>query len=70
MDVPRLRHIILVDIKTTSWPDLPRGILVHNMGAVQELGAKTENGKCLMVTLKYVHTVLFEMFILVVNNQC
>lgn len=53
MDVPRLKHIILVDIKTTSWPDLPRGILVHNMGAVQELGAKTENGKCLNSQVAY-----------------
>uniref|UniRef100_A0A671M607 long-chain-fatty-acid--CoA ligase n=1 Tax=Sinocyclocheilus anshuiensis TaxID=1608454 RepID=A0A671M607_9TELE len=40
MDVPRLKHIIVVDKKPTSWPDLPRGIMVHNMAAVQELGAK------------------------------
>uniref|UniRef100_A0A8C1IYM5 long-chain-fatty-acid--CoA ligase n=1 Tax=Cyprinus carpio TaxID=7962 RepID=A0A8C1IYM5_CYPCA len=43
MDVPRLKHIILVDKKPTSWPDLPRGIMVHNMAAVQELGSKPEN---------------------------
>ncbi|KTF70863.1 hypothetical protein cypCar_00049895, partial [Cyprinus carpio] len=45
MDVPRLKHIILVDKKPTSWPDLPRGIMVHNMAAVQELGSKPENCK-------------------------
>uniref|UniRef100_A0A8C1YGD8 long-chain-fatty-acid--CoA ligase n=1 Tax=Cyprinus carpio TaxID=7962 RepID=A0A8C1YGD8_CYPCA len=39
----RLKHIILVDKKPTSWPDLPRGIMVHNMAAVQELGSKPEN---------------------------
>uniref|UniRef100_A0A8C1YGD3 long-chain-fatty-acid--CoA ligase n=1 Tax=Cyprinus carpio TaxID=7962 RepID=A0A8C1YGD3_CYPCA len=38
----RLKHIILVDKKPTSWPDLPRGIMVHNMAAVQELGASVE----------------------------
>uniref|UniRef100_A0A8C1IXF4 long-chain-fatty-acid--CoA ligase n=2 Tax=Cyprinus carpio TaxID=7962 RepID=A0A8C1IXF4_CYPCA len=41
----RLKHIILVDKKPTSWPDLPRGIMVHNMAAVQELGSKPENCK-------------------------
>uniref|UniRef100_A0A8C2EBQ2 long-chain-fatty-acid--CoA ligase n=1 Tax=Cyprinus carpio TaxID=7962 RepID=A0A8C2EBQ2_CYPCA len=46
MDVPRLKHIIVVDKKPKSLPDLPRGILVHNMAAVQELGAKPENSKC------------------------
>ncbi|RXN22963.1 long-chain-fatty-acid-- ligase 3-like protein [Labeo rohita] len=43
MDVPRLKHIIVVDKKPTSWPDLPRGIMVHSMAAVQELGSKSEN---------------------------
>lgn len=45
MDVPRLKHIIVVEKKRTSWPDLPRGIMVHNMAAVQELGSKPENSK-------------------------
>lgn len=45
MDVPRLKHIIVVDKKRTSWPDLPRGIMVHNMATVQELGSKPENSK-------------------------
>uniref|UniRef100_A0A8C8JD92 long-chain-fatty-acid--CoA ligase n=1 Tax=Oncorhynchus tshawytscha TaxID=74940 RepID=A0A8C8JD92_ONCTS len=37
--VPRLQHIIVVDSKPTSWPGFPRGIMVHNMDAVQELVA-------------------------------
>ncbi|XP_076837411.1 long-chain-fatty-acid--CoA ligase 3b [Brachyhypopomus gauderio] len=40
-DVPRLQHVILVDTKPGSWPGLPRGILVHNMASVQELGDTT-----------------------------
>ncbi|XP_066508265.1 long-chain-fatty-acid--CoA ligase 3a isoform X2 [Hoplias malabaricus] len=43
MEVPRLQHIIVVDDKPTTWPGFPRGISVHNMAAVQELGAKPEN---------------------------
>ncbi|XP_064194367.1 long-chain-fatty-acid--CoA ligase 3b [Anguilla rostrata] len=42
-EVPRLQHIIVVDDKPTSWPGFPRGIMVHNMASVQELGAKPEN---------------------------
>uniref|UniRef100_A0A8B9HXT5 long-chain-fatty-acid--CoA ligase n=1 Tax=Astyanax mexicanus TaxID=7994 RepID=A0A8B9HXT5_ASTMX len=45
LDVPRLQHIILVDRKPTSWPGLPRGIQVHSMASVQDLGAKPENSK-------------------------
>ncbi|KAI4902767.1 hypothetical protein NFI96_015283 [Prochilodus magdalenae] len=43
LDVPRLQHIIIVDHKPTSWPGLPRGIQVHSLSSVQELGAKPEN---------------------------
>lgn len=43
LDIPRLMHIILVDEKPSSWLDLPRGIMVHNIAAVQELGAKPQN---------------------------
>lgn len=43
--VPRLQHIIVVDNTPTSWPGYPRGISVHNMAAVQKLGAKSVNGK-------------------------
>uniref|UniRef100_A0A8C7P876 long-chain-fatty-acid--CoA ligase n=1 Tax=Oncorhynchus mykiss TaxID=8022 RepID=A0A8C7P876_ONCMY len=39
LEVPRLQHIIVVDSKPTSWPGFPRGIMVHNMDAVQELVA-------------------------------
>ncbi|KAG8002214.1 Long-chain-fatty-acid--CoA ligase 3 [Nibea albiflora] len=39
----RLKHIIVVDNTPTSWPGYPRGISVHNMAAVQKLGAKPEN---------------------------
>uniref|UniRef100_A0A4W5QH62 long-chain-fatty-acid--CoA ligase n=1 Tax=Hucho hucho TaxID=62062 RepID=A0A4W5QH62_9TELE len=43
LEVPRLQHIIVVDSKPTSWPGFPRGIMVHNMDAVQELGSRPEN---------------------------
>ncbi|KAM8854501.1 long-chain-fatty-acid--CoA ligase 3a isoform 1-T2 [Synchiropus picturatus] len=43
IEVPRLRHIIVVDDTPTSWPGYPRGITIHNMAAVQELGARPEN---------------------------
>ncbi|XP_048845160.1 fatty acid CoA ligase Acsl3-like isoform X2 [Brienomyrus brachyistius] len=43
LEVPRLQHIIVVDKKPMAWPGYPRGIMVHNMTAVQELGAKPEN---------------------------
>ncbi|KAJ8350097.1 hypothetical protein SKAU_G00252270, partial [Synaphobranchus kaupii] len=43
LEVPRLRHIIVVDAKPSAWEGFPRGISVHNMAAVQELGAKPEN---------------------------
>uniref|UniRef100_A0A8C4H1V1 long-chain-fatty-acid--CoA ligase n=1 Tax=Dicentrarchus labrax TaxID=13489 RepID=A0A8C4H1V1_DICLA len=45
IEVPRLQHIIVVDNTPTSWPGFPRGISVHNMAAVEKLGAKPENGK-------------------------
>ncbi|XP_028276334.1 long-chain-fatty-acid--CoA ligase 3a [Parambassis ranga] len=43
IEVPRLQHIIVVDNSPTTWPGYPRGITVHNMAAVQKLGAKPEN---------------------------
>ncbi|KAK6310587.1 hypothetical protein J4Q44_G00186420 [Coregonus suidteri] len=43
LEVPRLQHIIVVDSKPTSWPGFPRGIMVHNMDAVQELGSRPDN---------------------------
>eukprot|EP00064_Thunnus_orientalis_P010124 superscaffoldBa00001342_g10150 len=43
IEVPRLQHIIVVDSTPTSWPGYPRGISVHNMAAVQKLGARPEN---------------------------
>uniref|UniRef100_A0A665WGU1 long-chain-fatty-acid--CoA ligase n=1 Tax=Echeneis naucrates TaxID=173247 RepID=A0A665WGU1_ECHNA len=45
IEVPRLQHIIVLDDTPTSWPGYPRGISVHNMAAVQKLGARPENGK-------------------------
>ncbi|KAF6728485.1 Long-chain-fatty-acid--CoA ligase 3 [Oryzias melastigma] len=42
-DVPRLQYIIVVDPKPTSWPDIPRSIMVYNMDAVKEMGSKPEN---------------------------
>ncbi|XP_045580677.1 fatty acid CoA ligase Acsl3 [Salmo salar] len=43
LEVPRLQHIIVVDNTPTKWPGYPRGISVHNMATVQELGTKPEN---------------------------
>ncbi|CAJ1066062.1 long-chain-fatty-acid--CoA ligase 3 isoform X1 [Xyrichtys novacula] len=43
LEVPRLQHIIVVDSTPTSWPSYARSISVHNMAAVQKLGAKPEN---------------------------
>ncbi|XP_070685559.1 long-chain-fatty-acid--CoA ligase 3a isoform X2 [Pempheris klunzingeri] len=45
IEVPRLQHIIVVDNTPTSWPGYPRGISVHNMAAVQNLGARPENAR-------------------------
>uniref|UniRef100_A0A667XT19 long-chain-fatty-acid--CoA ligase n=1 Tax=Myripristis murdjan TaxID=586833 RepID=A0A667XT19_9TELE len=44
-DVPRLQYIIVVDRKPTTWPDIPRGIMVYNMDTVQDLGSKPENSE-------------------------
>ncbi|XP_076832808.1 long-chain-fatty-acid--CoA ligase 3a [Brachyhypopomus gauderio] len=43
VDVPKLQCIIVVDEKPTTWPGYPQGIHIHNMAAVQKLGAKPEN---------------------------
>uniref|UniRef100_A0A4W3JKK1 long-chain-fatty-acid--CoA ligase n=2 Tax=Callorhinchus milii TaxID=7868 RepID=A0A4W3JKK1_CALMI len=43
LNVPKLQHIIIVDDKPTAWADYPRGIMVHNMTAVEDLGSKPEN---------------------------
>ncbi|XP_075877402.1 fatty acid CoA ligase Acsl3-like isoform X2 [Nelusetta ayraudi] len=42
----RLKCVIVLDSKPTSWPDIPRGITIHNMDAVKELGSKPENLTC------------------------
>ncbi|XP_061776111.1 long-chain-fatty-acid--CoA ligase 3b [Nerophis ophidion] len=42
-DVPRLQFVIVVDKKLSSWQDIPRGIMVHSMEAVKEMGSKPEN---------------------------
>ncbi|XP_039611902.1 long-chain-fatty-acid--CoA ligase 3a [Polypterus senegalus] len=43
LQVPRLQHIIIVDEKTMSWTDYPKGIMIHSMTSVQRLGSKSEN---------------------------
>uniref|UniRef100_A0A669EYU0 long-chain-fatty-acid--CoA ligase n=1 Tax=Oreochromis niloticus TaxID=8128 RepID=A0A669EYU0_ORENI len=42
-DVPRLQYIIVVDRKPTSWPDIPKGIMVYNMDTVKEMGSRPDN---------------------------
>ncbi|KAJ7990598.1 hypothetical protein DPEC_G00302060 [Dallia pectoralis] len=44
LEVPRLQDIIVVDDTPTKWPGYPRGISVHNMAAIQELGTKPDTG--------------------------
>ncbi|XP_058490934.1 long-chain-fatty-acid--CoA ligase 3a [Solea solea] len=46
MEVPSLQHIIVVDNAPTTAAGYPRGIIIHNMAAVQELGARPENAAC------------------------
>lgn len=43
--MPRLQYVIVVDSKPTSWPDIPRGIMVYNMDAVKEMGSKPDNSE-------------------------
>lgn len=50
-DVPRLQYIIVVDPKPTSWPDIPRSIMVYNMDAVKEMGSKPENSELFFFSL-------------------
>jgi len=49
LEVPRLRHIIIVDDKLNSGSEYPRGISVHSMAAVKRLGALPENGTSVCV---------------------
>ncbi|XP_062832644.1 fatty acid CoA ligase Acsl3 [Anolis carolinensis] len=41
--VPLLRHIITVDGKPASWPEFPKGVIVHTMTSVQAMGEKVGN---------------------------
>uniref|UniRef100_A0A665TLL8 long-chain-fatty-acid--CoA ligase n=1 Tax=Echeneis naucrates TaxID=173247 RepID=A0A665TLL8_ECHNA len=51
-EVPRLKYVIVVDNKPTSWPDIPRGIMVYNMDAVKKLGSKPDNSEYLYSLIK------------------
>ncbi|CAN9511163.1 unnamed protein product [Ophioblennius macclurei] len=42
-EVPRLQHIVVVDDTPTTWPGFPRSVSVHNMVAIQKLGAQSED---------------------------
>lgn len=44
-EVPKLQHIIVVDNTPTTWPTYSASINIHNMAAVQKLGARQENSK-------------------------
>ncbi|XP_026530411.1 long-chain-fatty-acid--CoA ligase 4 isoform X1 [Notechis scutatus] len=41
--IPCLKYIIYVDNKTINKSEYPKGLEIHNMQAVEELGAKPEN---------------------------
>lgn len=43
--IPRLRHIITVDGKPTTWSEFPKGVIVHTMASVQAMGAKADSGR-------------------------
>ncbi|XP_075892966.1 long-chain-fatty-acid--CoA ligase 3a isoform X2 [Nelusetta ayraudi] len=38
-EVPKLQHVIVVDSRPTSWPGYANSVSIHNMTAVQALGA-------------------------------
>lgn len=42
-EIPCLRYIIYVDNKAINRSEYPKGLEIHNMQAVEELGAKPEN---------------------------
>ncbi|XP_077471275.1 long-chain-fatty-acid--CoA ligase 3b [Stigmatopora argus] len=42
-DVPRLQFVIVVDKKLSSGQDIPRGVTIHSMAAVKEMGSRPEN---------------------------
>uniref|UniRef100_A0A672FLA8 long-chain-fatty-acid--CoA ligase n=1 Tax=Salarias fasciatus TaxID=181472 RepID=A0A672FLA8_SALFA len=52
LSVTALRYIIVVDSKPTSWPDIPRGIVVHSMDAVKEMGSQPDNSVYLCRLIK------------------
>lgn len=61
IEVPRLHQIIVVENTPTSWPGYPRGISVHNMAAVQKLGARPENGKFVYVFYRFLYNLITEL---------
>ncbi|KAF7244958.1 Long-chain-fatty-acid--CoA ligase 4 [Varanus komodoensis] len=42
-EIPCLRHIIYVDKRTINTADYPKGMEIHSMEAVEELGVRPEN---------------------------
>lgn len=60
-DVPRLRYVIVVDNKPTSWPNVPRGIMVYNMDAVRDMGSKPDNSEYLCGVIKKVSNFVGEI---------
>lgn len=49
-EVPRLQHIVVVDNMSNSWPKYQPSVSVHNMAAVQKLGARSDNGKFVLLS--------------------
>ncbi|KAG8144391.1 hypothetical protein E2320_012913, partial [Naja naja] len=47
--IPCLKYIIYVDNKTINKSEYPKGLEIHNMQAVEELGAKPENYMALVM---------------------
>lgn len=60
-DVPRLRYVVVVDAKPSSWPDIPRGIVVCNMDTVKELGSKPDNSEYYCFGIKRVSNFVQEV---------
>lgn len=53
--IPRLRHIITVDGKPTTWSEFPKGVIVHTMASVQAMGAKADSGRLPFLSVWFIH---------------
>lgn len=62
--MPRLQYIIVVDSKPTSWPDIPKGIMVYNMDTVKEMGSRPDNSECLSRVIEKFSNLVWKVEVL------